>query len=92
MIRLLAIVSADKDLQKELGLRIRSLVEHSRAEVDCLRYQAFNDNQSCDFFFVEEWESKECLDEHARSAPFADFVDYLKTHGLQVRIHQIEEV
>lgn len=45
----------------------------TRAEKGCLRYDLFQDiDDPKKFTFIEEWESKEDLDAHSRSAHLAE--------------------
>ncbi len=51
---------------------LKSYLEPTRAEKGCLRYDLFQDNSDTKkFTFIEEWESKEDLDAHAKSAHLA---------------------
>jgi quinol monooxygenase YgiN len=53
----------------ELEGALAALVEPTRKEDGCLRYDLFRAlDGSGDFVFVEEWESVETLDAHGRSA------------------------
>jgi len=55
--------------ESELESALAALVEPTRKEAGCLRYDLFRAlDGSGDFVFVEEWESVETLDEHGRSA------------------------
>ena len=57
--------------RKELRQTIRSIVQEVRKEngcVDSTFYQ--NSENENDFFLIEEWETRQALDDHLRSAGF----------------------
>jgi len=57
--------------RKELRQTIQSIVQEVRKEngcVDSTFYQ--NSENECDFFLFEEWENRQVLDDHLRSAGF----------------------
>jgi quinol monooxygenase YgiN len=57
--------------RKELRQTIRSIVQEVRKEngcVDSTFYQ--NSENECDFCLFEEWENRQVLDDHLRSARF----------------------
>ncbi|WP_438384369.1 antibiotic biosynthesis monooxygenase [Asaia sp. BMEF1] len=90
--KIFAIISGNSDSYDDLSSNIRPLVQHAKTEKGCLKYQSYVDKQSFTFFFDEEWEGPEFLDAHTKSAPFIALGEFLKLHGLQVQIHQIEEI
>ena len=51
---------------------LSSIVEPTRKEDGCLRYDLFADlADPCRFTFIEEWTSAEALDAHSKSAHIA---------------------
>ena len=57
--------------RKELRQTIRSIVQEVRKEngcVDSTFYQNFENENA--FFLIEEWENRQALDDHLRSAGF----------------------
>lgn len=69
IIHVVATFIAAPGKESELEQALASLVEPTRKEAGCLRYDLFRVlDGSGDFVFVEEWESVETLDAHGQSA------------------------
>ncbi len=67
-----------KDQQDELRKVLADLVDPTRKEAGCLRYQLFRNNADPrEFTFIEEWKSEADLDAHLKKphlqAAFASF-------------------
>lgn len=70
IVHVVAIFVAAAGKENELEELLSSLVEPTRKEAGCLKYDLLRGipGESGDFVFVEEWESAEALDAHSRSA------------------------
>lgn len=73
-VHVIAIFVASAGKEHELGDLLGTLVEPTRQEAGCLRYDLLQGlpGGSGDFVFVEEWESEEALDAHSQSAHVKD--------------------
>lgn len=69
-VHVVAILMAAAGKEHELAELLGSLVEPTRKEAGCLRYDLLQalPGESGDFVFVEEWASEKDLDAHSRSA------------------------
>jgi quinol monooxygenase YgiN len=69
-VHVIAMFVAAAGKEHELGQLLGTLVEPTRREAGCIRYDLLQGipGESGDFVFVEEWESEEALDAHSRSA------------------------
>lgn len=71
MIRVVAHVTAKPDKIEETRNALLQLIEPTRGESGCVRYELLqNEADPADFTFVEEWASREALDEHFRTEHF----------------------
>jgi len=68
-VHVIAMFVAAAGKEHELGDLLGTLVEPTRREAGCLRYDLLQGipGESGDFVFVEEWESEEALDAHSQS-------------------------
>lgn len=65
-------IHAKPGLQRELQSVLESFVAPTRQEDGCLRYDLFVDlDDPNKFTFIEEWASREALEQHGRSAHIA---------------------
>jgi quinol monooxygenase YgiN len=73
-VHVIAMFVAAAGREHELGQLLGTLVEPTRQEAGCLRYDLLQGipGESGDFVFVEEWESEAVLDAHSRSAHVKD--------------------
>lgn len=69
-VHVIAMFVAAAGKEHELGELLGTLIEPTRREAGCIRYDLMQGipGESGDFVFVEEWESEETLDAHSRSA------------------------
>jgi quinol monooxygenase YgiN len=69
-VHVIAIFVAAAGKEQELEQLLEGLVEPTRREAGCLRYDLMRGTpgESGDFVFVEEWESEAALDAHSQSA------------------------
>ncbi len=75
MIKVVAKGYAQEDKVKEIIEICKELVELTRKEEGCIRYELYQDiNDSTILTFVEEWESKEALDKHMKTEHFTRIV------------------
>ncbi|HYU35328.1 MAG TPA: putative quinol monooxygenase [Thermoanaerobaculia bacterium] len=68
-VHVIAIFVAAAGKEQELEGLLETLVEPTRREAGCLRYDLLRGTpgESGDFVFVEEWESVDTLDAHSQS-------------------------
>ena len=73
-VHVIAMFVAAAGREHELGELLGTLVESTRQEAGCLRYDLLQGipGESGDFIFVEEWENEGALDAHSRSAHVQD--------------------
>jgi quinol monooxygenase YgiN len=73
-VHVVAIFVAAAGKEQELGELLGTLVEPTRKEAGCIRYDLMRGlpGESGDFVFIEEWESVETLDAHSQSAHLRD--------------------
>jgi len=73
-VHVIAMFVAAAGKEQELEQLLRTLVEPTRKEAGCIRYDLMRGipGESGDFVFVEEWESVETLDAHSQSQHLRD--------------------
>ena len=71
-VRIIARFTARPEQQQALRETLEDLIEPTRREPGCLRYELWN-NQSnpTDFTFIEEWASEAALEAHMRTPHLA---------------------
>jgi quinol monooxygenase YgiN len=75
MIVVVGRVRTDADKRAELVRIGQAVAGASRAEAGCITYRLYEDTElDNDFVFVEEWESREALQQHFATAHVADFM------------------
>jgi quinol monooxygenase YgiN len=74
MITKLIQLKAKPGKSTELDTLVQSLIEPSRNEVGCIKYDAYSD-ESGTIYLLEEWKSAENLDAHKLTAHFLKFKD-----------------
>jgi quinol monooxygenase YgiN len=69
-VHVVAMFTAAPGKENELEQLLGTLVEPTRKEAGCIRYDLMRGipGESGDFVFIEEWESAETLDAHSQSA------------------------
>lgn len=69
-VHVVALFVAAPGKENELEQLLSTLVEPTRKEAGCIRYDLMRGlpGESGDFVFIEEWESAETLDAHSQSA------------------------
>lgn len=92
-IRVVAHVVALPNKVEDVKSILLSLIEPTRQEEGCIAYELFqNQEDSTDFTFVEEWESRELLNMHLASVHIAEAISQL--NGLiaaepDIRLYQL---
>lgn len=72
VLHVVAHIEAVAGQEAEVKEVLEGFLAPTRAEKGCLRYDLFQDLEDAKkFTFIEEWESKEDLDAHSRSAHLA---------------------
>ncbi|HXG65278.1 MAG TPA: putative quinol monooxygenase [Blastocatellia bacterium] len=72
-LRVVARIVARPDKVEELRAVLSGLIEPTRKEKGCIRYELLQNNADpTDFTFVEEWESDAALDAHLDSPHIED--------------------
>jgi quinol monooxygenase YgiN len=67
-VRVLARATAREGKAEELKAVLLAIVEPTRAEAGCVRYELCQSRTDpCDFVFIEEWASPSALDAHMAS-------------------------
>ena len=68
ILHVVAVITAQAGKEKELSVALQALVEPTRKEDGCIRYELMQNKQSPEqFIFVEEWKDDEALDKHLMS-------------------------
>lgn len=68
-VHVLALFTAAPGKEKELERALIALIEPTRNEAGCIRYDLVRGlGKSAEFAFIEEWESAEHLDAHSQTA------------------------
>ncbi len=68
-VHVLALFTAAPGKEEELERVLTELIEPTRREAGCIRYELTRGlGKSAEFAFIEEWESVETLDVHSESA------------------------
>ncbi len=82
-LRVVAHLVAFPDKVEELKSLLLSIIEPTRQEAGCIKYELLqNQADPTDFTFVEEWESADLLEQHLASTHIQAAV--LKLEGLAV--------
>jgi quinol monooxygenase YgiN len=80
-IRIVARLVAKPDSVDQVGAILRSVVDPTRKESGCIRYELLqNRSDQTDFTFIEEWESDAAIDAHLTTKHISDALT--KLHGL----------
>ncbi len=82
-LRVVARLTAFPDKVAELKSLLLSIIEPTRQEAGCIKYELLqNQSEPTDFTFVEEWESAALLEVHLGSTHIQDAL--LQLEGLAV--------
>lgn len=67
-VHVLALFTAAPGKEEELERALTALIEPTRKEAGCIRYDLVRGlGKSAEFAFIEEWESTEHLDAHSKT-------------------------
>jgi quinol monooxygenase YgiN len=67
-VHVLALFTAAPGKEEELEQALIQLIEPTRREAGCIRYDLVRGmGRSAEFAFIEEWESQEALDAHSQA-------------------------
>ncbi|NWG11968.1 MAG: antibiotic biosynthesis monooxygenase [Acidobacteria bacterium] len=70
-IKVVAHIRAQAGKEEEMKGVLLSLIEPTRKEAGCLRYELYeNKEDSADLTFIEDWESDAALEAHLRTPHF----------------------
>jgi len=79
MIKVVARNTAQPEKLQEILKLYKELVELTRAETGCIRYELYQDVSNPSIItMIEEWESQAALEEHFKAAHFVRIVPELK--------------
>lgn len=79
MIKVVAKSFVYEDKFNEYMKLCKELISESRKEQGCINYELYQDDKDCTILTViEEWESKESLENHFKSSHFIRLVPLLK--------------
>ncbi len=69
------------------------LIDPTRKEEGCLRYELHQDNQNKEcFIFVESWENQALLEAHMQSTHLQNFINATEGMLLELVVHQMQRV
>jgi quinol monooxygenase YgiN len=72
-LRVIAHIPARPESIKKLKAVLTGLIEPTRREAGCIRYELWHNSETpTDFTFVEEWANEASLDAHLQSRHIAD--------------------
>ncbi|SKA77821.1 Quinol monooxygenase YgiN [Caloramator quimbayensis] len=79
MVKVVAKNCAQRDKLDEIIKLYEELVELTRKEEGCIRYELYQDEKDRSILcMIEEWESREALDRHLNSEHFKRIVPQIK--------------
>ncbi|EYE89616.1 antibiotic biosynthesis monooxygenase [Fervidicella metallireducens AeB] len=79
MLKVVAKNFADKSKIEEILKLYKELVELTRKEEGCIKYELFQDEKDSSILcMIEEWESRDALDKHLKSEHFSRIVPKIK--------------
>ncbi|WP_315082071.1 putative quinol monooxygenase [uncultured Clostridium sp.] len=78
MIKVVAKNFAKQDKMNEIIELYKELVEMTRKEEGCIKYEMYQDEQDARILtMIEEWENRQALDKHLKSEHFTRIVPML---------------
>lgn len=89
-ISIIAVLTAEANLIESIQPVIKDLVNKSRVESGCIRYDAFIGDQGVTF--VEEWASTEDLNVHEKTAHFQKLVHEIGEKNMNIEISFVKPV
>lgn len=92
-LNIVAMITIKPEFQTDFDLLFKKLVEESRKEEGCLRYEL---NQCLDnvnlYFVIETWNSLQAIDYHKATPHFVEFANYAQTHVDSLQISVVKPV
>ena len=81
MVKVVATNFVQEEKSSEFLELVEELIELTKAKDEgCIKYELYQDSENANLFtFIEEWESRKCLDKHLASKHFKTIVPLL--HG-----------
>jgi len=71
---IVAVVTVKPEFKEDVLKAIKTVVDATRKESDCIFYDVFEDvNNPLKFVFIETWKSQAAIDSHNKSAHLNDF-------------------
>ncbi|MGW2449237.1 putative quinol monooxygenase [Streptomyces sp. NPDC001675] len=90
-----AFIQAKEGFTETVGQRLLGLIEPTRKEEGCVRYEVYqsteNDN---DWFIFETWKSKEAFDFHMQTPYVREFLAWVpeaSTRDIDIRFHRVRD-
>jgi quinol monooxygenase YgiN len=75
-LRIVALLNAKAGKEPELEVLLQGLIEPTRAEAGCIRYELHANNEDPgEFTFLEEWTGEEALAAHFESVHIRDALE-----------------
>lgn len=91
-IYLTAIVKSKPESNTALKLVLLNMVNLSRTEAACIRYELYENVLESTFIFQEEWADQEGLDMHNEQAYILDFVSKSNDLTTEILIYKTEKL
>lgn len=92
MIKVVAKFFVNQNKIEEFLKLCKELIENTRKENGCIKYELFEDNtKSTIFSIIEEWENMEVLESHFASEHFTKIIPQLEilvTQQIEVNIYK----
>jgi len=90
---IIADIHAREDLEDFVGGELRKLIEPTRSEAGCIRYELHHDlNDGRHFMFVESWASRELWQAHMRACHIAAYAAAVDGSIEQFVLYEMENV
>lgn len=90
-------ITVSFEMAKNFGVpamtRIKNFVQASRANPGCEQFELMRDQENPDrFSFIEKWHSNEAVDQHTETPYFRDFVTFLASNVVNLKVKRWEQV
>lgn len=89
-ISIIALLTVDTKVIESIKPVVKDLVEKSRMETGCIRYDAFVGEKGVTF--VEEWASKDVLNQHEETEHFLALVHEIEKNKLSIEINFVQSL
>ncbi|MDX8337126.1 MULTISPECIES: nitroreductase family protein [Cetobacterium] len=94
MIRVVVPVQVKKNKKSEFLSVAQGLIQESRKEKGCIEYNLIDSNVDNELYFIEKWETKEDLNNHAQSThskKYGELLKGLKETESPIEIYEINK-